>query len=808
MFRVLLIIVILATAIGVHGQDPCDGMAVAFSFEDHPDGIQFHDQSTLSGTLIFFQWNFGDGSTSFLMHPVHHFAINGTYEVCLTISTLVAPGDTCTLTSCQEVNYTSGSGFTCDQYQASFEWEVLQGNTVVFHSTTMPMGGTHMWQFGDGHQLSGQQVTHTYDGPGLYHPCLVSYIWNDFTQETCLHSVCQPVLVGALDCEELVATFTATQISGLLWLFEDTTDPPATNTYWEVSDLTVGTGPVLLNEFPGSGTYQVCMGATWWNDALQDSCWNYTCDTFTIPASSCDTAFQVQIGWSTAEDTTYFTATSADVAVGYIWDLGDGMPVAGQHIAHSFGDPGTYTVCVSGWYVPDGQQDSCWATSCTDVAISGNDTSCDELVVDFAWATVEGGIQFTGLSSIPGTVLSVEWDFGDGESSSAGSPFHAYLEPAEYEVCLTVQSMIGPPADPDTCEATTCHLVQWEGGFDPCGGLQTTFNGWATDLFTWQFTTAFMADGHVWELGDGTMDEGGTVTHTYGAFGEYEVCLTSWWLSTTLDTCWSTYCEVFQVGSVECWPEFMAGFSWEEQDGSFIFQADVNLPVAGIIWDFGDGTNGTGEMVQHVYQFPGAYEVCVDAWYYNTIADDSCWAGSCQTLEIVGEDCDPEYKVTIQSEHLGGVTHQFTASSNAPADGFHWDLGDGTQATGEQVIHIFEPPGPYVVCVEAWYWLPPEDTCWTTACTTIDPVGIPEWPQDHQLLIHPVPARDVVRISAPSGAPIPKSIALITIDGRPLRHQRITQWPCMLEVGDLAAGTFLLWVGYEHGSVVRRIMIE
>lgn len=50
-------------------------------------------------------WVFGDGTTSFDTHPIHTFTSNGTYDVCLTITSQPMCADT----SCQTITITNAT---------------------------------------------------------------------------------------------------------------------------------------------------------------------------------------------------------------------------------------------------------------------------------------------------------------------------------------------------------------------------------------------------------------------------------------------------------------------------------------------------------------------------------------------------------------------------------------------------------------------------------------------------------------------------------------------------------------------------
>ncbi len=62
------------------------------------------------------------------------------------------------------------------------------------------------------------------------------------------------------------------------------------------------------------------------------------------------------------------------------------------------------------------------------------------------------GIQFSsaGSGDSDGSIASYAWDFGDGDSSSAANPAHAYTTPGQYNVTLTVTDNDGASASDST----------------------------------------------------------------------------------------------------------------------------------------------------------------------------------------------------------------------------------------------------------------------------------------------------------------------------------------------------------------------
>lgn len=141
--------------------------------------IQFADLSY--GNPANWFWDFGDGTSSNEQNPTHTFSVEGYYYVCLTISS-----PDCQSTWCESVWV--GETNDCFNY---FSYQTVD-NTVVFsgtHSSNVP--SSYFWEFGDGTSGMGQQITHTFNGPGMYYVSL--YTTDD---NMCEANSSQMVVVG------------------------------------------------------------------------------------------------------------------------------------------------------------------------------------------------------------------------------------------------------------------------------------------------------------------------------------------------------------------------------------------------------------------------------------------------------------------------------------------------------------------------------------------------------------------------------------------------------------------------------------
>lgn len=160
------------------------------------------------------------------------------------------------------------------------------------------------------------------------------------------------------------------------------------------------------------------------------------------------------------------------VVVSYDWDFGDGATASGPTTSHTFAAADVYTVTLT---VEDDQGLSAGASQPVSVSSSGGNNpptavislvTCTELACDFDGA---------GSSDPDGSLVSHQWDFGDGQQGSGETTSHVYAAAGDYNVTLTVEDDEGA-TDSDTAvaEATS------GGGSDPTSLSVADLDGTST----------------------------------------------------------------------------------------------------------------------------------------------------------------------------------------------------------------------------------------------------------------------------------------------------------------------------------------
>lgn len=521
----------------VFGTNPVeDSCFVQADFSISTDSCKVYHFTDLSmpvspAAIIGWSWDFGDGNSSSLQNPSHIYASNGFFLVTLTI-TAVSGTDTCQSSAS---HLTSPNCDSCavhaDYAMAPFrgdscKWLFIDQNTGWGYTQVVGWN----WSFGDGGTSSTSTAIHTYSSPGNYTVCLTVTALNG--KDTCYHTFCDSIWVNCYPCE-LDADFSitlgndscqvdftnnssslyGTQITGYLWNF---------------GDGSTSTAYAPTHYYPGNGNYTACL--TVFGTNRGDSCQHTFCDTILVQCDSCE--LNPGIGTSFYEDSCrvdIYSATSGingTTITGYYWDFGDGTTSTSASNVHYFPGSGTYPVCLT-VYALNGI-DTCQTTICDTLTVSCD--SCD-LLVDFNgnFSPDSCKVDFTDFT-ITGSgtqIISWQWTFGDGGTSSQQNPTHFYAGSGIYGVTLTVTAV----AAFDTCQQTYTDTLDLT--CDPLDcTLDADFSYIQTDSCSWVFTdlSTVLPAGSIsnwfWDFGDGNSSTAQNPVHTYASSGVYQVCLT------------------------------------------------------------------------------------------------------------------------------------------------------------------------------------------------------------------------------------------------------------------------------------------
>jgi PKD repeat protein len=282
------------------------------------------------------------------------------------------------------------------------------------------------------------------------------------------------------------------------------------------------------------------------------------------------------------------------------------------------------------------------------------------------------------------------WNFGDGMNSTEQSPTHNYTTAGTYNVSLRVWNDLGS----DSIERTS--FVQAGTITQPLANFTATPTSGKVPLIV-QFNDTSDNKPTVWswDFGDSTNSTEQNPIHTYTRAGNYSVILNAINADGGGILSLPDYIIVIPNPPV---PNFTATplFGKVPLTVQFNDSSSGGVPTLRY-WDFGDGTNSTGQDPVHTYAASGNYTVILE------LANED--ADVFETKQDYIHVLPPTPPVVAFSANAttgkAPLAVQFTdASTNTPT-AWEWSFGDGYVSTEQNPVHRYTVSGTYDVSLNA-----------------------------------------------------------------------------------------------------------
>jgi PKD repeat protein len=636
-------------------------------------------------------WNFGDGTDTCIQATAgtapplnirHKYNHNGTYNVCVRIKY----DGGCVAEKCNTI--TLGSSNIPDSCRANFT--VAPVNSVASLARKFIAQPWHnknkkpvriCWDFGDGKDTCIQYTTsytgdyfveHSYLQPGQYNVC-VKIKYDGGCEASKCNSIAVPPVSVPDSCKadfgvspntiafSLARKFIARPWHNnnkkpvrICWTFGDGKDTCIQYTTAYNGDYFVE------HRYLQPGRYNVCVKIKY-----DGGCEASKCDSIGIPPlpvpDSCRANFTIQ-----QPITAVPTLARKFIAqpwhnnnkrpVRICWTFGDGKDTCIQYttsytgvyfVEHRYLQPGRYNVCVKIKY--DG---GCEASKCDSIGIPPI-TIPDSCSANFTMQPVTATPLARKFIAQPWhnnnkKPVRICWSFGDGRDTCIQYPAnytgdyfveHRYAQPGQYEVCVLIKYEGG-------CEKRKCNIVSVPPVPDTCS-FDLSEVAVSTSSLERKFYVGLMqnrrAEKICWSFGDGTdtcvilsnpiNPQQLIISHRYAAPGTYTVCAKVSYVG----GCVVQKCKTITIASTH--PNVCGGYMIDSVVSANTIRfkgTGIHTPndfVTSYRWTFGDGTAGTGQVVNHTYAAAGRYNVCL---FMTT--NSGCETKICKTVGVAGNN--------------------------------------------------------------------------------------------------------------------------------------------------------------------------
>ena len=618
--------------------------------------INFFDLST--GNVTRWLWDFGDGGSSTIQNPSHHYEDTGLFTIRLIVWNNNCP-DTTIFTNYVHISppiAIFAQTFNC-----------ANPRTITFTDNSIGPDEWH-WDFGDGTTSSTQNNVHTYAGTGTYTITLVviNHISGcDDTYRQTIRILEEDANFNATDtiiCRNTTTTFNAI----------GNTPGTITNYEWDFGDGQTGTGVSIAHTYINAGLFTVQLIITDLSGCK---------DTLTkigyIRINGPTAAFTIPNGGSCLNNTVTFidnsTTDGINLITSWIWNYGDGTVaiLSSPPFTHFYTSSGSYNVTLK----------TIDAVGCSDSTVNIHNIVISNPVAAFTPSdtTVCTNIDINFTNSSTGPNLSYVWNFGDGQTSTAINPVHSFTTEGNYLVRLKITDQYG-------CQDSVnknIHVAPPHASFTVSDTMST-----CPPLIANFTNTSVNGYEATWDFGDGSTSTAANPVHIYNNPGTFIAKLH---ITGPGNNCFDTvFKRIIIRGPV-------GSFSYSPLNGCSPLTVNFTAVTSdrpSFVWDFNDGSilNTADSLITYTYTLPGAYlpkMIMVDA-------------GGCQ-IPIEGVDTINVYGVKTDFGYDGlprcdlGII-QFSDSSliNDASAIYAWTFGDGGTSALQNPSHFYTTPGQYI----------------------------------------------------------------------------------------------------------------
>lgn len=404
--------------------------------------------SEATGSIVKYEWNYGDSGTDEAPVTNHTFTKGGTYQVRLIVT------DDLGLTSVARRNITilpepmPTAAITASAYSGNVSLKVLFNGSWSTPSEPSESILSYEWDTGDGHTYSGISPEHVYSQAGVY-TVKLTVADSKNRKNTAIRTVAAfdslpPVAKIAYSPEELRAPVEVA--------FDASTSAPGSfdgsivKYEWAFGDQTTGTGQTATHLYSQGGTYNVILTVT--DDRGKT---NSTASTVVVLPEFKPTAviaYDVNSGYRPLTvnfDASDSTPTYSNGSIqSFKWYVNEAEVSSSEVFTHAFAEQGIFTVKL---VVQDDAGKSALATTQITVQPKTPPVAQFAVISETIYPHVPFDISLDASASTPGdgggSITNYTWSMGDGTTKTGPTATHRFIRPGTYQIQLMVENSDG-----------------------------------------------------------------------------------------------------------------------------------------------------------------------------------------------------------------------------------------------------------------------------------------------------------------------------------------------------------------------------
>ncbi len=497
------------------------------------------------GTVVSYNWTFGDGYASSFANPSHTYTAYGTYVAKLTVVDNLGASSTQTSVTIIVTAPNTAPTAVAAATPTTGNAPLVVAFSSAGSSDTGGSVASYSWNFGDGTSSTLASPSHTYTTVGTFNATLV------VTDNLGLASAPKTVTITTKQAPYVyISALTIIKTKGTGGSYATATATVKDQTgalkssatvygTWSglvsasTSGKTATNGTIALKSATTSSVGTITFTVT--NIVFSGFTYDATKNAFSAISVTDVNANSAPIAMASATPTSgvapvavVFSSTGSSDPDGtiasYSWNFGDGTSSTVASPSKTYSTVGTFTATL---VVKDnlGLASAPKSVTITVAAPSAAPIAVAAATPATGLAPLAVGFSSAGSYDTDGTIASYSWNFGDGTTSTAANPSHSYTTRGIYTATLTVKDNSGvvSPA------ASVTITVTGPNAAPTAVASATPTTGVAPLAVVFSSSGSTDSDGTIasysWNFGDGTTSTAANPSKSYTTVGTFTATL-------------------------------------------------------------------------------------------------------------------------------------------------------------------------------------------------------------------------------------------------------------------------------------------